>query len=205
MFYKKILDIKNKEMWTEGDTDHNRYECMGAVSLINDYIKNKTDINILDAGCSDGISTKDCLLSINKHGKNISFIGVDIDKDRIKNAQKDNENNIEFICCDLDQLKFKNKFDIIICLNVIRFIKSKNKKRILQKFMKMLKSDGVLITGINKYDMKQMNLPALKPPKCPKHITKLDILYTCKKPRFNHNDTRIIDCNKVDEYANLYS
>ena len=164
----------------------------------------RNQTSLLDAGCSDGTATKDCMSFLRKHGHKVSLVGVDQDKARIKKAQNDS-NGVEFVCADLKEIKFEGQFDIIICLNAIRYIDMESKKTILQNLAQMLKPDGMMVTGINRHDMKRMNLPVFVPPRCPRHNWIQRQLLLCLRPLDEQNDTRMIDRRKVEEYANLCS
>ena len=61
---------------------------------------------------------------------------------------RENSNDIEFLCSGILDLEFENEFDIILCLNVIRYISDDSKTKVLHKLAQMLKPDGVLVTGI---------------------------------------------------------
>lgn len=196
------LHIRKPQTWVCGVTHHQRYECMGVMTMIHKHMAGRAHTSILDAGCSDGTAAKYCMSFLRELNHKVSLVGVDQDKRRIKNAQKDS-NEIKFICTDIRQLEFKNQFDIVICLNVIRYIDAKSKKEILQKISRMLKPDGMLVTGINKCDMKLMNLPVLEPPSCPRHNWLQRWVLQCKRPLGAQNDTRMISRKKVEEYANL--
>ena len=88
---------------------------------------------------------------------------------RMQRESKKNSNDIEFLCSGILDLEFENEFDIILCLNAIRYISDDSKAKVLHKLAQMLKPDGVLVTGINARDMKLMNLPVHNPPRCARH------------------------------------
>ena len=196
------LHVRKPQTWPCGITHHHRYECMGATTLIHKQIIGRPHTSLLDVGCSNGTATKDCMSFLKRHGHKVSLMGIDIDKTRINSAQK-NSNGVKFICTDLKRLKPENQFDIIICLNVIRYIDMKSKKEILQNIAQRLKPNGMLVTGINKHDMRQMNLPVLDPPNCPQHNWIQRRLLLCLRPLGDQNDTRMISRSKVEEYVNL--
>lgn len=55
---------------------------------------------------------------------NAKIIAIDIDKEQIEKNRKNNTfSNIEFIEGDLRKLNFKEKFDLIICIDVLEHIK----------------------------------------------------------------------------------
>ena len=193
--------------WKKETTFNHRYECMGATALILEHIGGKKNIRILDAGCSNGRATKDCKMWLEKMGHDVSFVAVDQDKHRIESARK-NDCGVRFIHSDIECLKEK-KFDVVLCLNVIRFVLPKPKSEMLRCMAEMLKLDGVLITGINRNDMKNMNLHVRRPPGCMYRKT----FVRMHKPFHGRadfcvrliigNDTRMISRGKVNEYAEL--
>ena len=184
---------------------------MGVTTLIEEHVADQKSTRILDAGCSNGASIKDCKMLLKNRGYTASFVAVDRDKKRINKARK-NPDDIEFLCSDIVSLEFENEFDVILCLNVIRRISFETKAQILQKIAKMLKPDGVLITGISKQDMKWMGLLIQEPPRCTRHTMFLFrhiifryLSFTCNRPGSHDNDTRIINREKILEYAKLHN
>ena len=206
------LNIFRPNVWRCGITHSHRYECMGASTLISGHIAGKRSARILDAGCSEGKASRDCKMLLEKNGCAVSFVGVDQDKGRISRANKD-PCGINFLCSDIESLEFENEFDVILCLNVIRHVSHESKTRILQNIARMLKPSGMLITGISRQDMMQMNLPASEPPECTKHTMFLFryssafryLSFTCNRPGNSDNDTRMIGREKVYEYAKIHA
>jgi|GEM_PF-3566023 len=97
---------------------------------------------VLDAGC--GIGLTGFLLAEKGH----KVTGIDIDSGKIKQAKQikkeNNYKNIDFLNKDLLRIKNnKEKFDIIICLEVIEHVHSD--KELLKVFAKLLKKDGFII------------------------------------------------------------
>ena len=180
---------------------------MGATTLISEHIGGKKNIRILDAGCSNGMATKDCKMWLERMGYDMSFVAIDQDKQRIESARK-NDCGVRFIHADIECLKGE-KFDVILCLNVIRFVLPKSKSEMLRCMAEMLKSDGVLITGISGCDMNKMNLYVRRPPGCtlrkaclPLHKIFPSRTDICVRPIIGNN-TRLISRKKVVEYAEL--
>ena len=132
---------------------------------------------------------------------------VDQNRHRIESARK-NDCGVRFIHSDIECLK-EEKFDVILCLNVIRFVLPKPKSEILRCMAEMLKPDGVLITGISGRDMNKMDLHVRRPPGCtlrkaflPLHKIFPSRTDICVRPIVG-NDTRMISRKKVVEYAEL--
>jgi len=118
------------------------------------YIKNKIsndNKNILDIGCGGGILTEK--LSIYKH----KTIGLDSSKELIDTAINHNNNNnlnINYYVSDINQIDktnkiYKEKFDVLICMEVIEHIYNINS--VINTCNFFLKSHGDLfISTLNK-------------------------------------------------------
>tara|TARA_Y100000034_G_scaffold133755_1_gene200185 strand:+ start:340 stop:1119 length:780 start_codon:yes stop_codon:yes gene_type:complete len=95
---------------------------------------------VLDAGCGIGLYS----FEIYKKAKQIT--GVDLDEDKINQASKlanRSKKNIVFKKQDLTKLNEKNKFDKIICSDVIEHIP--NYKKVLFNLAASLKQEGELL------------------------------------------------------------
>ena len=113
---------------------------------IEDYCqqnkKSKQDIKILDIGCGTGIGIT---LPIASLGYNI--IGVDIDKNSIAWANKENiYPNAGFECGLLENLSHINDFDIIIGSEVLEHIS--NPKEFLFLLRSRLKKNGIIVLTV---------------------------------------------------------
>ena len=194
---------RNGDMYNNGYTLRYRYECMGATTLILKHaVKNKT-LRILDAGCSSGKATMDCKSCLEENGYDVSMVAVDRDKKRIRTAMS-RHSTIEFKCSEITDLQFENEFDIILCLNTIRFVSDKSKSLILRKFNSMLKSNGILITGISEMARTVTGMAGPEPPKCAKnHSDKYHVKRNCGVV-FDSNDTRSFTISQILKYAELY-
>ena len=132
---------------------------------------------------------------------------VDQNRHHIESARK-NDCGVRFIHSDIECLKEK-KFDVILCLNVIRFVLPKPKSELLRCMAGILKPDGVLITGISRRDMNKMNLCVKRSPKCMYSKTFVQMhkpfhgmANFCVRPIVG-NDTRMIDRKNIIEYAEI--
>lgn len=100
--------------------------------------------NFLDIGCSNG-------QLINKLGKyqnnnKIKYLGVDIEKNMIKEAKKNTSINKKFIQADISNHNFKKqKFDMIISYYTIQFIKPKDRQNLIDKIYSLLNWGGAFI------------------------------------------------------------
>lgn len=113
------------------------------------YIKSKIilkNMHILDIGCGSGLLTE----KLSFHCKEI--IAIDKSKDLINIAQNKNTQcnlKIKYLNDNINTLSLNNKFDLIICMELLEHIQNKN---ILIKIMKNhLKKNGVIIlSSLNK-------------------------------------------------------
>ena len=190
-------------MYNNGYTLRYRYECMGATTLILKHaVKNKT-LRILDAGCSSGKATMDCKSCLEENGYDVSMVAVDRDKKRIRTAMS-RHGTIECKCSEITDLQFENEFDIILCLNTIRFVSDKSKSLILRKLNRMLKPNGILITGISEMARTVTGMAGSEPPKCARnHSDKYHVKRNCGVV-FDSNDTRSFTISQILKYAELY-
>ena len=107
--------------------------------------KNFKGIKILDIGCSSGIITQFIA------GQGGTTIGIDVDKNAIKEATADNKDikNLSFRLASGATLPFKdNSFDIVLCNQVYSFIS--NPRKMMKEIYRVLKTEGFcLFTGDN--------------------------------------------------------
>lgn len=107
------------------------------------YIKSQSKIEkktILDVGCGVGLLTK----KLAAHGANI--IGIDKSKEFIKIAKSYNHNEkINYLNCSLASFckKYEEKFDLIICTELIEHIKNKN--NIISLLKKLSHKNSIII------------------------------------------------------------
>ncbi|ABP68058.1 Methyltransferase type 11 [Caldicellulosiruptor saccharolyticus DSM 8903] len=111
------------------------------VNEIIEKIQLKKGDKVLDVGCGTGVLIEYILKFVGQQG---SYLGVDISKKMIERAEekyKDIE-NVDFVCCDVVDLSFKEYFDAIICYSVFPHIE--DKEMAVKKFSQMLKEGGKL-------------------------------------------------------------
>ncbi len=105
---------------------------------------NPTDSIILDAGVGRGRLVNDLLLRKPELlvCADLSIYMIKMTKDSVKNK---NQENLEFVLCDMERLPFKSDtFDLILCIGVIMHLV--HAQEALTEFSRLLKTQGLLIT-----------------------------------------------------------
>lgn len=127
------------------------------------HIEFKKGDRILEVACNRGIN----LLALAKQYPKTTFIGIDVDKVAILEAQleamKNNLSNIEFIRADAFHLEFpENSFDYIINEAMLTMFSNKSKTKALSEYYRVLKPGGLLLTHdillLNNYDKTKKQL-----------------------------------------------
>ncbi len=116
-------------------------------------------LSILDVGCGTGTYA----LELAQRGFQVT--GIDISKEQIAvaNTKLVNEKlDIEFLKADMFDLKFKQKFDLVLCRGVLNdIINNKLRLKIFQIFKSLLHKNGVLVFDVrdweNSYKAKSKN------------------------------------------------
>ena len=107
---------------------------------------NVKHLNILDLGCGGGLTCE----PLARLGANVT--GIDFIKKNIQVAKKHSLNStldINYINKDLNKIKLKNKYDVILLLEVIEHIN--DWQSLIKKIKKNLKPKGkLIISTINK-------------------------------------------------------
>lgn len=95
------------------------------------------NLNLLDIGTSTGI------IASKLADKFKSVVGIDLDSQGIKFAQKNNnKKNLKFAVDDAINLKFKdNSFDIVICTHIYEHVQ--NPEKLFSEIYRVLKTKGV--------------------------------------------------------------
>lgn len=97
---------------------------------------------IIDIGCGPGNSTE----VLQKRFPKAQIIGIDSSPDMIQTA-KSRYNNIEFVCCDVNELfGKKEKYDIVFSNACIQWIP--DHKNLLKNLMSLLNKNGVLAVQV---------------------------------------------------------
>ena len=117
------------------------------------FLKNLKKKRVMEVGCGNGYYC----FQMSKYAKKV--IGVDYENDYIKNAQKKQNNKIQFINCDLSKVKNfsrkigNQKFDFIFMIDFFLFLFQMdfqkdlfiNKFKIFNQLKKSLKDNGKVI------------------------------------------------------------
>lgn len=98
----------------------------------------KGNERILDLGCGDGVLTKQ-LAGIVINGE---VIGIDASEGMIKVAKELESKNLSFLILDIDDLNFKEEFDLIFSNATLHWVKDHNK--LLRNCYTALKLGGLL-------------------------------------------------------------
>ena len=116
-------------------------------NIILNLIKSSSK-RILDIGCGYGYTS----YLIAKKFPNSQVIGVDTDNFRINQAKEYFRlNNLSFFVNDAKRLNFKNKFDVILAIDLFHHIPSEFHVTILEKISNHLQKKGIFIMrDINK-------------------------------------------------------
>ena len=181
--------------WTDNCTWRTRYDDFGVTGYILLHLRGVKKAVIIDVGCSTGEAILECKKCLSKYDINLYTIGVDMTTDD-KTCIKSMKNLDEFInknICDVDE--YIGKADVIICLNMTRFVSGDLKSDIIKKCAKFLKPDGVLITGVNPIPRKiKLEDPSASKPKrvCARSLRSL---------MHHPQDTRMMKRDNILEYA----
>lgn len=94
---------------------------------------------IADIGCGFGVVSKE----LSQFGE---IDGYDIDKNAIFLAKKKNGVNVNFFQLDLMKINKKNYYDLIVCSEVLQYLK--NEDLFFKKIYSLLKQNGVLVLTV---------------------------------------------------------
>ena len=120
-------------------------------NIIKNFKLNQADqplkkINILDIGCGGGLLTE----PMNRLGANV--VGIDASSKNIDIAKfhaKKNKLKINYICASPETLKIKQKFDVILNMEIVEHVDDVN--YFLKKSSSLLKKNGLMfVATINK-------------------------------------------------------
>jgi SAM-dependent methyltransferase len=112
---------------------------------------------VLDAGCGIGLYS----LEIAKRGFKVT--GIDFEQEKINTAKELSQSSgikAKFICKNLVKIKLKEKFDIILCSEVLEHIK--NYQKVISNLTKLLEKDGKIIITVPKISKYSKNIENYK-------------------------------------------
>ena len=113
---------------------------------LKDQLKPLKKIDILDIGCGGGLLSE----PMQRLGANVT--GIDASLNNIKIAKlhaKKNKLNIKYFCTSPEKLKIKNKFDVILNMEIVEHVEDVN--FFLKSCSNLLKKDGLMfVATINK-------------------------------------------------------
>lgn len=94
---------------------------------------------ILDFGCGDGNSS----VYLRKHFSKATITGIDVSEESIRQAQKKNISNTNFLAFDGAKIPFKeNEFDIVFTSMVFHHIEHHLHEGVLKEINRILKTGG---------------------------------------------------------------
>ena len=151
------INIKTFDEWALDGRDEkmalNHSKSVRRILSIIDQKTNKfkTPFSFLDLGCGNGWVIRE----ITKKSKCEYALGIDGSSNMINNAKKNKTGVFKKI--DLENYKFKRKFDIIFSMETFYYLK--NIDKLFKKIAKNgLNKNGILIIGIDHY---KENKPSL--------------------------------------------
>ena len=142
------------DRWNKTTTWKNRYNDLGVTSLIQRLVK--IELCVMDVGCSRGVTIKHCQKTLQKQGITINTIGVDGKKEVWDEAEKNVDRLIRHDAAEVNG--YEGTADVVVCMNAIRFIHPKDKKDVLKKCVAFLKDDGMLITNVENFEIKNTTI-----------------------------------------------
>jgi trans-aconitate 2-methyltransferase len=95
------------------------------------------DEHILDLGCGDGALTAQLAESV-PHGR---VVGIDSSRGMIETARERQGANLQFEFLDINQLDFREQFDVVFSNATLHWIK--NHRNLLARVFRSLKDNGV--------------------------------------------------------------
>ncbi len=146
--YEQFDNLSN-EWWNE----NGKFRVLHEIRPIRiDYILkqiknyNVNNLEILDIGCGGGL-VSESLAKLGARVTGIDFVNKNIDN--AKQHAKENKLKINYICNDIEKLKLKKKYDLIIVFEVLEHLDNWN--YFLKNIKKNLKDNGkIIISTINR-------------------------------------------------------
>jgi len=118
-------------------------EYMGFIEHLKEYLKNYNFSNLIEVGCGDGR----IISELSKKFKDKKFTGIDISKKAIDYAKYLNiQDNL--IYKHLDVGNCKEKFDVILLIEVFEHIAIEERKKFLESIKIMMNDNTILIVTV---------------------------------------------------------
>jgi len=124
-------------------TKYTRYEDIKRLQFIENEINKKelASVKILDVGCGNG----NIAMQLGSSGHEV--LGIDISKEAITKAQLNNSlSNVSFKYIAVEDLAIENKFEVIICSEVLEHLHEP--ESVIRSLKKQLSDDGLLIITV---------------------------------------------------------
>jgi tRNA (cmo5U34)-methyltransferase len=119
------------------------YEGHDLICKISDFFLSRNSL-CYEFGCSTGSLLRK-LSEHNKNKDNIKFVGIDIEKDMIKEATSHHTiDNVTFECSDILDYDLE-KSDLIISYYTAQFVKARDRQRYFDKIYSSLNWGGALL------------------------------------------------------------
>ena len=140
---KELFDKLSGEWWDENGKFRVLHQIRPLrIQYILDQIQNNSvkDLEILDLGCGGGLVSE----SLARLGANVT--GIDFVNNNIKVAKEHarfGNLNINYLNLDIENLKIKKKFDVIIIFEVLEHLN--NWETFIYNISQILKKNGILI------------------------------------------------------------
>ena len=201
MFNEANLVNMTIRYWNCSYTTPKRYDYLGATWYALSHAKRKKKAIIIDVGCSTGEAMAECKKCLIQHGASVHAIGIDMSREVATSADSKLD---EFINKDvLDVDGYKGGADIVMCLNVTRFVTWNVRHEIIRKCAWFLNNEGMLITGIDDEHIKKIVLePSPSSPKCV--CCDMSWVGRLKRSfRSDPKDTRMMRRSEAYNYANI--
>ena len=125
------------------EAQHAKEKLKFIINAINKFkIKTKKgSIKILDVGCGEGD------ISFHLARLNYRIVATDSDKDAIKYCKNISKfKNLKFVLSDAENMSSKEKFDVIICSEVLEHVN--NPEKLVYKLSRILNQNGLMIITI---------------------------------------------------------
>jgi SAM-dependent methyltransferase len=146
---------------------------------IADFVNAMDGKRLLDVGC--GIGLLDLLIT------NKDIVGIDVDREsiieakRIRKTMKLNNNRIHMLAADLHFLPFREKFDVILCSEVLEHLTYD--KTALEALLPVLDENGLLLITLPnalRLEFSQLFKLALRPKHMyPGHVQEYKVTDVC--------------------------